>query len=74
MVVRGAKPFKITGIDGVDDTLTVEKPADEAKVAHVLRITYSGKGDAGELLKKLRIQTDLDHATIELPVQGQIVK
>lgn len=74
VVVRGAKPFKITGVEGADDVVAVEKPGDEAKVAHVLKITYSGRGDAGELLKKLKINTDLDKATVELPVQGQVVK
>jgi hypothetical protein len=74
VVVRGAKPFRITGIEGADGVLAVEPPGDEAKLAHVLKITYSGRGDSGELLKKLRILTDLDKASIELPVQGQVAK
>lgn len=75
VVVRGAKPFKITGIEGTDDTVAVVKLGDEAKLAHVLKVTYSGKAaTAGELLKKLKITTDLDNSSIELPVQGEVEK
>ncbi|MFT3878213.1 MAG: DUF1573 domain-containing protein [Gemmatales bacterium] len=75
IVVRGAKPFKITGIEGLDNILSIDQTkTDEAKMAHVLKITYSGKADAGELLKKIKIKTDLDNTTVELPVQGQVVK
>lgn len=75
IVVRGAKPFKILSIEGLDGILSVDQAkSEEAKVAHVLKITYSGKADAGELLKKLKIVTDLDNSSIELPVQGQVVK
>ncbi len=75
IVVRGAKPFKITSVEGLDNILSIDQTkTDEAKLAHVLKITYSGKADAGELLKKLKIKTDLDNTTIELPVQGQVVK
>lgn len=75
VVVRGAKPFKIISVEGTDGILAVDPvKTDEAKIAHVLKITYSGKADAGELLKKLKIVTDLDHASIELPVQGTVNK
>lgn len=75
VVVRGAKPFKITSVEGVDGIISIDQTkTDEAKMAHVLKITYSGKADAGEMLKKLKITTDLDNTTIELPVQGQVVK
>ncbi len=75
IVIRGAKPFKITGVEGLDSSITMEQTrSEDAKVAHVLKITYSGKADAGEMLKKIRILTDLDNASIELPVQGQVVK
>jgi hypothetical protein len=75
IVVRGAKPFKITGIEGLDDTIKMEQTkSDDAKAAHVLKITYSGKAEAGELQKKIKILTDLDGASIELPIQGQIIK
>ena len=75
IVVRGAKPFKITNVEGLDGILSIDQTkTDEAKLAHVLKITYSGKANTGELLKKLKIFTDLDTTTIELPVQGQVVK
>ncbi len=75
IVIRGAKAFKITGVEGLDSTISIDQTrTDEAKMAHVLKITYSGKADAGELLKKIKIQTDLENASIELPVQGQVVK
>lgn len=75
IVIRGAKPFKITGVEGLDDTIKIDQTrTDEAKTAHVLKITYSGKAEAGELMKKIKILTDLDNASVELPVQGQVVK
>jgi hypothetical protein len=75
VVVRGAKPFKIVSVEGADGILSIEPArSDEAKLAHVLRVTYSGKADAGELLKKLKINTDLDKSSVELPVQGTVSK
>jgi hypothetical protein len=75
IVIRGAKPFKITGVEGLDAILSVDQTkSEEAKLAHVLKITYSGKADAGEMLKKLKILTDLDNTSVEIPVQGQVVK
>lgn len=75
IVVRGARPFKITSIEGMDNIITIDQmKTDEAKMAHVLKITYSGKADTGEMFKKLIIRTDLDNSTIELPVLGQVVK
>lgn len=75
IVVRGAKPFKILNVEGLDGILSIDQTkTEEAKVAHVLKITYSGKADSGELLKKLKILTDLDNASIELPVQGHVAK
>lgn len=75
IVIRGAKPFKITGVEGLDNTLSIDQTkTDEAKVAHVLKITYSGNAEAGELVKKIKILTDLDNSTVELPVQGHVSK
>lgn len=75
IVIRGAKPFKITGVEGLDAILSIDQTkTDEAKLAHVLKLTYSGKADAGEMLKKLKISTDLENTTVELPVLGQVVK
>ncbi|HMP16979.1 MAG TPA: hypothetical protein PKD72_08160 [Gemmatales bacterium] len=75
IVLRGARAFRILQVEGLDDVLTIDQTkTEDAKVAHVLRITYTGKAEAGEFQRKLKILTDLDNSSIELPVHGQVVK
>jgi hypothetical protein len=59
VVIRGAGPFKITKIDGLDDQLKVTGQSDEAKAVHVLKVAFTASADPSEIRRKFRIHTDL---------------
>jgi Protein of unknown function (DUF1573) len=69
--VRAAKPFKILGVEGTGDGVTVELPAATAPLPYqVLTIKFEPTA-AGVVSKQLRIRTDLDGgAAVVLPVEG----
>jgi uncharacterized protein DUF1573 len=74
VVIRGPSPFKITKIDGQDEQFKISGAAEEAKAVHVLKVTFTATGDAGEVRRKLRIHTDLaDGETVELGAAAMIV-
>ena len=57
VIVRGAKPFKITAVQGGDETLEVKPASNEAREVHVLTVRLK-PGKAGALDRTLRIVTD----------------
>jgi hypothetical protein len=60
VVLRGAEPFKITKIEGLEGSnIEVTGQSEEAKDVQVLRIRYQAGKDSGEFTKKLRFVTDL---------------
>jgi len=72
VVIRGAKPFKITAVKGADDELTVrDNNTDEAKPVHVLTVKLK-PAKVGELNRTIRIETDLpDDGAVEFQVSAQ---
>ena len=72
VIVRGAKAFKITGVKGGDDQLTVKDSTDESKPVHVLTVKLK-PAKAGDLTRSLRVQTDLpEDNVIEFQVSAQV--
>jgi hypothetical protein len=74
VILRGSKPFKITAVEGTDETVsaTVQTGEDKALPAHVLVVTVKPHGP-GNFERTLKVVTDLggDNAA-ELPVRGTV--
>ena len=70
VVIRAEKPFRILGIDGQGDGVTVEIP-DREDTTMILSIQIEPT-KAGELRKQLTIRTDLDKETATVTVQGEV--
>jgi hypothetical protein len=72
VIVRGVRPFKITGFTGTDLELTVRDGSTEAKTVHVL--TVKVKPDkAGEFNRTVTVQTDLEGSAIDFQVSAQVM-
>jgi Protein of unknown function (DUF1573) len=73
VIIRGAKPFKITAVKGGDGQLTVKDNTIDSKPVHVLTVKLK-PGKAGELDRNVRIETDLpDDNSVEFEVSAQII-
>ncbi len=71
VIVRAARPFRIVGIDGTGDGLTVDQPATTAAVpVQFLTIKFEPK-TVGVVSRAVRIRTDLDGGTVTLPVEAE---
>jgi Protein of unknown function (DUF1573) len=70
IVVSGGRPFRITGIDGLDKGMTIELP-DSAKSTHILELRIESQA-AGEVRKQLTIRTDLDGESAKITVEGTV--
>jgi hypothetical protein len=72
VIVRGVQPFRITGIQGSDAQLSVQNTGSDSRPVHVLAITFK-PGQAGELKRQLRIQTDLPtEAEIDFQAKARV--
>lgn len=71
VTLRGAKPFKITAIDGAGSDVEVKGQTDEARVVHILTIKFTSGGESGEWQKRLKIKTDHpEEADLEIKLQA----
>jgi hypothetical protein len=74
VVVRSAQPFKILAVEGADDRVQVSGQTADSKPVHVLKVTVTAGAQPEELLRKLKIKTDLaQEGEAEFTVQAQIV-
>jgi hypothetical protein len=74
VIVRGARPFKITGVQGIDGQWAVRDSTRDSKPVHVLTITLNPNKE-GTLNQTLKILTDLkEEGTIDLPARAQVVQ
>jgi hypothetical protein len=72
IVVRGAKPFKITAIDGLGDGVELAGPMPTAATA-THSITFKIKVDKeGELKRVLQIKTDLQEKPLTLAIEAVV--
>jgi hypothetical protein len=70
VIIRGAQPFKITGFEGTDESVSVKAQSDTARPVHVLTVTIKPTA-AGEVNKTIKVQTDLPADNVaELPVKA----
>ncbi|HVK13524.1 MAG TPA: DUF1573 domain-containing protein [Gemmataceae bacterium] len=71
VIVKGDKPFKITGVKGAEGAVDVIADTDEAKEAHTVRIVYKPTA-AGDVSKTIVVQTDAGaEGKISIPVRGK---
>jgi hypothetical protein len=72
VIVRGARPFKITGVDGAGSDLLVRDSSPDSKPVHVLTVKLRGQ-HAGDVNRTLRILTDLpEDNKIEFQVNASV--
>jgi Protein of unknown function (DUF1573) len=62
VIIRGVRPFRITGITGTNKQVMVRATNDEAKTVHVLTVTLNPDA-VGPLSQRIRVQTDLAKGT-----------
>lgn len=73
VIIRGIKPFRVTGFQGTDDQLKVKPSSNDSKTVHVLTLTLSPQV-VGELQRTIRVQTDIKSGgEIEFTTQAQVV-
>jgi hypothetical protein len=75
IIVKGATPFRITGVKGTDAQLNVREGASaESKTIHVLTVTLR-PDKAGELNRNLKVITDLKgQAEIDFMAKAKVVR
>jgi hypothetical protein len=59
IVVRGKKPFRILNVTCSDPSITVDQPDDDSKPLHFLSVEFKGGSQAGKIVDKIHIETDL---------------
>jgi hypothetical protein len=73
VIVRGVRPFLITGVQGTDKQLTVRDSTNESKIVHVLTVTLQPH-DPGEINRTLRVLTDLPgNEAIEFNAVAEVI-
>ena len=73
VLIRGVRPFRITGITGTDNQLQVRQTSNESKAVHVLTVTLHPR-DVGGLSRIIRVQTDLATSSdIEFHAQAEVI-
>lgn len=72
LIVKGAKPFRITDIVAEDAGFTFQ-PSDEPKAVHVVPLTFEAGASAQTLAGQIIISTDMPEApTGSISVKGQV--
>jgi hypothetical protein len=71
VMVRGSKPFRIVGIDGGDEAVSVvtSLPSQQPLVQHTLVIKCQ-PAKAGDFHKQLQIKTDIQEGPVAVTVEG----
>ncbi|MBI2807651.1 MAG: DUF1573 domain-containing protein [Planctomycetes bacterium] len=73
VIIRGVRPFRITGIFGTDKQLQVRSTNNDSKAVHVLTVTLN-PNTPGNLSRIIRVQTDLtNNNQIEFHAQAKVV-
>lgn len=71
VMVRSAKPFKVLGVDGAGDGITVELPAAPAALPIQWVVVKFEPKKPGAVARQLRIRTDQNDASALLPVEAE---
>jgi hypothetical protein len=68
LVVQGKKPFRVTSVSSEGKSVKLALTNDEqAKPVHLIPVTFVAGNEPGQAVQMVRIQTDLDGKTAELP-------
>ena len=59
VIIRGVRPFRITGITGTDKQVQVRTTSNESKSVHVLTVTLNPMEAGSNINQLIRVQTDL---------------
>lgn len=62
LVVRADKPFRIKAITGDKASFEIPEPAGEAKLVHVVPVTFVAGSEIGKVVKTIHIDTDIGNA------------
>ncbi len=72
IVVKGTSPFKIVDVRCEDGAFTFET-TEEAKILHLVPVTFLAGSDSGKISQKIEIVTDLgENTTATLSAVGQV--
>jgi hypothetical protein len=72
IVVRGRRPFKVTGVQCDDESFTF-KPQDASSTVQLITVSFTAPDKPGKIAKKVRIETDLGKGFIvELVAQAEV--
>ena len=73
VIIRGVRPFRITGITGTDKEVQVRTTSNDSKNVHVLTVTLNPT-ELGDLARIIRVQTDMKTGgDIEFNAQAQVI-
>ncbi len=72
LVVKGTQPFKVLRIACEDKAFKFPAVGDEAKLVHVIPVTFVAGNTEGKVTKTIRIVTDLGQASPELSAYAVI--
>lgn len=68
LVVQGKKPFRVTSVTSEGKSVKLTSTSDEqVKPVHLIPITFVAGNETGQAVQMVRVQTDLDGKTAELP-------
>jgi hypothetical protein len=74
IVIKGAKPFKITRVEGTDSQLSVQDASEASKPVHVLTVRFK-PSKAGRIAKTVRVVTDLkDDNQVEFQATADVIR
>ena len=62
LVVRGDKPFRIKAITGDKASFEIPAPPSDAKLFHVVPVTFVAGAEIGKVVKTIHIETDIGSA------------
>src|ERR1043165_4765666 len=73
VIIRGIRPFRITGITGTDKQVQVRTTNNESIAVHVLTVTLNPNAP-GDLRRKILVQTDMKNGgDIEFLTHAEVV-
>lgn len=74
VLLRGKKPFQVTGVEGGGESFRVEKP-EGSQTFHKVIVRFAGTEEAGTRACTFKIQTDLaDESAAEFKATVQVVR
>ena len=62
LVVRADKPFRIEAITGDNPRFEIPKPPSDARLVHIVPVTFVAGAEVGKVVKTIHIDTDIGGA------------